>query len=83
MSEYKTLIVQDISSFPGPHVTDIDGKSLLDVQEGQEGQREFYNYVPLHLALNHFGKDGWTIDHVINGVIDGAIIIMKRDNQPQ
>ena len=79
MTEYKTLIVQDISTFVGPHVTEVDGKSLsivADVAEG--GQRETYNYLPLHAALNQFGREGWTIDHVIDHVIDGAIIIMKR-----
>ena len=78
MIEYKTLIVQDISTFPGPHVTDIDGQSLLEVRDTEEGTREFYNYIPLHLALNQFGKEGWAIDQVIQHVIDGAIIILKR-----
>lgn len=81
MLEYKTLTVQDISAFPGPHVTDIDGKSLIDVQETEEGSREFYNYIPLHTALNQFGRDGWVLDHVIQHVIDGAILIMKKQAQ--
>jgi hypothetical protein len=78
MIEYKTLIVQDISTFPGPHVTDIDGQSLLEIIETDGGTREDYNYIPLHQALNQFGRDGWAIDQVIQHVIDGAIIIMKR-----
>lgn len=77
--EYKTLIIQDISSFPGPHVTDIDGRSLLE--DLGDGEGENYNYIPLYQALNRFGKDGWQIDQVVNGVIDGAIMILKRRGQ--
>jgi hypothetical protein len=76
MFEFKTLIVQDISSFPGPHVTHIDGKSLLE--DLGDGEGETYNYVPLHQALNRFGREGWQIDQVINHVIDGAILVLKR-----
>ncbi|HEX2910479.1 MAG TPA: hypothetical protein VH186_06690 [Chloroflexia bacterium] len=83
MFEYKTLIVQDISTFPGPHVTDIDGQSLVQVKDEEDGSHEYYNYIPLHIALNQFGRDGWQIDQVIQHVIDGAIIIMKRQGQAQ
>ncbi len=81
MTEYKTLIVQDISSFPGPHVTDIDGQSLMESYESPEGLRDTYKYIPLYQALNRFGREGWSIDHVITNVIDGAIIILKRPAQ--
>ncbi len=81
MIEYKTLIVQDVSTFSGPHVTNIDGESLLVTRDSSEGgQREFYNYIPLHKALSQFGQEGWAIDQVVYHVIDGAIIIMKRTN---
>jgi hypothetical protein len=81
MFEYKTLIVQDISSFPGPHVTDIDGRSLLE--DLGDGEGENYNYIPLYQALNRFGREGWQIDQVINNVIDGAILIMKRQGKQE
>jgi hypothetical protein len=74
--EYKTLIVQDISSFPGPHVTDVDGQSLLE--DLGDGEGESYNYIPLHQALNQFGREGWQIDQIVYHVIDGALMILKR-----
>ena len=85
MTEYKTLIVQDISTYKGPHVTDIDGESLVTIKEGIEGgEREIYSYIPLYVALNQFGREGWEIDQVIQHVIDGAIVVMKRRlNQSQ
>jgi hypothetical protein len=77
--EYKVLIVQDISGLSGPQVTDIDGQTLYSVEETDEGQRESYNYIPLHLALNQFGRENWTIDKTITGVMDGAVLILIRE----
>jgi hypothetical protein len=77
--EYKVLIVQDISGLSGPHVTDIDGQTLYIVEDTDKGQREAYNYIPLHLALNQFGRENWTIDKTITGVMDGAVLILRRE----
>jgi hypothetical protein len=79
MFEYKVFIVQDMSGFPGPHVTDIDGQGLYQLEENEEGQREIYGYIPLHIALNDFGRQGWVLDKTVTGIIDGAVLILRRE----